>query len=169
MFLWALVCAQSTAMNTLLNNEGALKSINVRFNNIISEVLDAYCAEARYQDMNPDTPAHLLSFSETQNDFFPHFQIWVDFLLRQTAVSMSVGKHRLLACVIGCLYSKKLVPSGLHQDTVGELVNFIRTPSATAEKFNIFWPKSKGRWSGDKGYNAQIGAANAILSKILTA
>lgn len=167
MFLWSLVSAQAGRMSTLLNNKGALESIKARFNNIISEVLDTYCAQVRYQDTHSETPALLFSFDEMQNDFFPHFQDWIDFLLRQAAVSLSVGKHRLIGCVIGALYLNQVKPSNLPAEQIAEIVNFIRAPRDIAKKFQIPWPESKGRWLGDKGYSSQFRAADVLLGKIL--
>lgn len=167
MFLWSLVCAQANEMDALLSNDGALKSLNVRFNNIVSEVLDTYCAQC-------EIPRHprrgtFPSIAANRNvfGFFPHFQDWIDFLLRQAGVSLSVGKHRLLGCVIGIHHQKGVRPPDLTADQATQIVSLIRSPTAVAEKHQVAWPKSKGRWSGDKGSRAQIHATDLLVAKIL--
>jgi hypothetical protein len=167
MFIWSLLAAQAEKMSTLLNNKGALESINARFNNIIAEVLDTYCAQVKYQDLHPEEPSLLFPFEEMRDKFFPHFQLWVDFFLRESAVSLSVGKHRLLGGVIGVLYKKGKSPSDIPHDLAGEVVNFIRAPLAIATKYGTAWPVSKGRWLGEKGHEAQFRAADILVGKIL--
>jgi hypothetical protein len=167
MFVWSVLAAQANKMSALLNNKGALESINARFNNIIAEVLDTYCAQVKYQDVHPEVPSLLFSFEEMRDKFFPHFQSWIDFFLRQAGQSLSVGKHRLLGCVIGVLYKAGKAPTDVLPDLSSEIVNFIRSPRALAAKYGVPWPESKGRWLGEKGYNAQFQAAYNLLAKIL--
>ena len=69
MFIWSLVAAQTDPLTTLLQNKGALASINTRYNGIISEVLDAYCAQIQFQDQHPETTPVLFTFDTMATGF----------------------------------------------------------------------------------------------------
>ena len=68
---------------------------------------------------------------------------------------------------LAVLYKRTKHPKELPADVVSEIVNFIKSPRVIALKYETSWPESKGRWLGDKGYNAQFRMANALIGKIL--
>lgn len=167
MFLWMLVAIQAEQVTTLLSNKGALETIGARYSGIIAEVLDTYCAQLRYQDENADAPLLLFSLEELKTSVFPHFQSWVDFLLRQTGVSIALGKHRLVSAVIGALYRCGVSPSDLNIESSTALIAFIKSPRDVAKKYDLIYPASKGRWIGDKGYSAQFETSFGVVKKVL--
>ena len=107
-----------------------------------------------------------MSLEEMQNRFFPHFQEWVDFLLRREGSSLPFTKHRLVGSVIGAAYRDKLSAQRLIQRQATEVIAFIRSPRDIAKKFKIDWPESKGRWVGQRGYEVQFQAACEIVKHL---
>jgi hypothetical protein len=103
---------------------------------------------------------------EMRETFFPHFQEWIDFLLRQAASSLPVTKHRLVACVIGAAYQNSMLPKHLKDPNGTEVIAFIRSPRDVAKSFKIDWPESKGRWIGPRGYPTQFKAATEIVKSL---
>ncbi len=168
MFLWTLVGIQADAITTILQNKGAVESIGSRYSGIIAEVLDTYCAQLRYQDTHPDEPALLFVLNEIKDGVFPTFQASVDYFLRVAGVSISLGKHRLIASVISALYRVGSNPKELPPEKSEKLVAFLRAPRDVAKALGVIYPTSKGRWIGDKGYREQFKAAYEVVSKIVT-
>jgi hypothetical protein len=166
MFLWALVAAQVSKLDTLLSNPGALSALKCRYNETVSEALDAYCAQTQYQDRNAEAPALLMTLQEMKTRFFPHFEKWIDFLLRRAGSSLPVTKHRIIACVIGAAYLSDIQPESLRDTSGTEIAGFIRSPRDVAKNMSITWPESKGRWGGPKGYRAQFEAATSIVGQL---
>ncbi|HXP85295.1 MAG TPA: DUF262 domain-containing protein [Bryobacteraceae bacterium] len=166
MFLWALTAAQAEKLGSLLSNPGALKTLKCRYNETISEALDAHCAQIQYQDRNPEQVPLLMQMEEMREKFFPFFQKWVDFLLRRAGSSIPVTRHRIVGTVIGAAYPKQIYPEGLKEPNGTEVAGFIRSPRDVAKSFKVDWPESKGRWGGLRGYRAQFAAAAEILSHL---
>jgi len=110
MFLWALMAAQAGKVDSLLLNKGALETLKCRYTGIISEALDAYCAQIQYQDQHPQAVPLLMDLDELRDSFFLHFQRWIDFLLREAGSSLPVTKHRIVACLIGAAYPSRTAP-----------------------------------------------------------
>ena len=133
---------------------------------IISEALDAYCAQVQYQDRHPGQLPLLMDVEELKTGFFPHFQTWIDFLLRRAGSSLPVTKHRIVACVIGASYSSRKGPDSLKQPDGVQILEFIRSSRNVASKFGLDWPESKGRWIGPRGYKAQFDAAEKIVAHL---
>ena len=98
--------------------------------------------------------------------FFPHFECWLKLLVGQKGPSLPVWKHRIVAAVIGATYTKHVDPTRLDEQQWTNIIEFIRKPSEIAKALGCEWPMSKGRWSGAKGYYAQMGAAQTIIAKI---
>ena len=163
MFLWSLLAAQVQNVASLLLNQGALEKIRCRYVGTISDALDAYCAQVQYQDRHPELPSLLMSLTEMRDEFFPHFQEWIDFLLRCEGNSLPVTKHRLVGSVIGAAYRDRISARALTQHQALEVVAFIRSPRDIAKKFKTDWPESKGRWVGQRGYQVQFEAAYQII------
>jgi hypothetical protein len=159
MFLWSLMTAQGSKLDSLLTNKDALKTLKCRYSESISEALDAYCAQVQYQDRSPSGVPLLMTSEEMRERFFPHFQKWIDFLLRRSASSLPVTKHRVVACVIGAAYLTATLPEHLKDPSGSEVMAFIRSPRDFAKNVKIDWPESKGRWVGPRGYRAQFEAA----------
>jgi hypothetical protein len=166
MFLWSLLAAQHSQVDSILQNPDALRKINVRFNKGIDEALDTYCAQLHYQDHHPDIPPVLMTFPEMSQQFFPYFQDWIA-RLAVAGPSLDVRKHRTVAAVIGCAFREGLQPSQLSKSAWGNAVEFIRRPTDRSASFGIDWPQSKGRWDGSKGYRAQMEATCEIVRRIV--
>jgi hypothetical protein len=166
MFLWALTVAQAEKLNSLLSNPGALKTLNCRYNETISEALDAHCAQIQFQDRNPERESLLMRPEEMRDEFFPYFQKWLDFLLRRAGSSIPVTRHRIVGTVIGAAYPNRIYPADLKEPNGSEIAGFIRAPRDVAKSFAVDWPESKGRWGGLRGYRAQFAAAAKIVSQL---
>jgi hypothetical protein len=166
MFLWALVAAQVSKVDDLLQNKNALEFLNIRFNRAINGALDAYCAQLRYQHTHPAVPPVLMAVDEMRDKFYPDFERWIAMLLGQKAPNLAVSKHRISAAVIGAAYSIGLSPTGLGDQQWTNIVEFIRRPQELAKTVGCTWPVSKGRWDGKKGYKVQLEAATDIIRKL---
>jgi hypothetical protein len=166
-FLWALIAAQSDRLDAILQNPSALQKLNVRFNKGVDEALDAYCAQLHWQDSNPSTPPALMSFDEMHSKFLPYYMGWIDVLLGQKGSNLPVTKHRTVSAMIGVAYKQKMAVNGLGEQQWTNIVEFIRRPTEIAGKVNVYWPVSRGRWDGKKGYRAQLDAAHAIILKLV--
>ena len=167
MFLWTLVGIQADKTTNLLENKGAVESIGARYSGIIAEVLDTYCAQLRYQDTHPEEPPLLFSLEQIRGSVFPLFEASVDYFLRLAGVSLSLGKHRLIANVIAALYRAGANPKDLAPEKADKIVAFIRSPRDIAKTLGLNYPTSKGRWLGDKGYSAQFAAAFNVVQRII--
>lgn len=167
MFLWTLVGIQADAITTILQNKGAVESIGARYSGIIAEVLDTYCAQLRYQDLHPDSPPLLFTLDQIRDSVFPLFQASIDYILRVAGVSVSLGKHRLIASVVSALFRTGANLKELPTEKADKIVSFIRAPRDVAKIFDVTYPTSKGRWIGDKGYSAQFQAAYEVVKKII--
>lgn len=165
-FLLSLVVANHTQLDQLLNNNGALSKLHIRFSGSMDEALDACIAQFQYQDKNPDFPPYLTGLPEIASKFFPHYSQWIDSLLNRQAPNLPVSKHRMVSQVIGAAYSQKIDIRKLSKKSWDRLVDFIRRPQDAAKVADIDWPSSKGRWDGKKGYKAQFSAIHQIVSKI---
>jgi len=168
-FLWSVVAAQYDKMHDLLKNEGALRTLNCRFNNSMDGALDVCCAQLRYQDQNEhkqEVPV-LMTYDEMSNHFFPYFQKWVAAILGSKAVNTPVTKHRGLSAVIGTAYSLSCDVSTLNRQQWTDIAEFIRQPSKVASQLGVNYPQSKGRWEGGKGYKEQFVAVKGIVRKII--
>jgi hypothetical protein len=97
MFLWALVAAQVSKVDDLLQNKNALEFLNIRFNRAINGALDAFCAQLRCQDTHPAVPPVLMAVDEMRDKFFPDFERWIAMLLGQKAPNLAVSNHRSAA------------------------------------------------------------------------
>jgi hypothetical protein len=166
MFLWALTAAQADKLNSLLSNPGALKTLKCRYNETISEALDAHCAQIQYQNRNPEQEPLLMRTEEIRDEFFAYFQKWVDFLLRRAGSSIPVSRHRIVGTVIGGAYPHRIHPENLREPNGSEIAAFIRSPRDVAKSYMVDWPESKGRWGGLRGYRAQFAAAAKIVSHL---
>ncbi len=165
-FLWSLVAAQVDRLDAILQNPAALQSLNTRFNRAIDEALDAYCAQLRWQDLNSSVPPALMALDEMRDSFFPHFETWIDLLIGQKGPSLNVTKHRIVSALIGAAYRARIDPNALSEQQWTNVVEFIRRPQDIVKKLGCDWPQSKGRWDGQRGYRAQMDAANTIVTRI---
>lgn len=165
-FLWSLVTAQSAQLDSILQNDAALRKLNVRFNRAVDEALDAYCAQLSWQDGDKSIPPILMTLEEMRDRFFPYFQDWVDKLLGEKGTSLNVTKHRTVAALIGAAYANDVDLHKLNEQQWTDAVEFVRRPQVVAQKFGLTWPLSKGRWDGDRGYRAQLEAARNIVAKL---
>jgi len=168
MFLWSLVCAQVDKLNALLQNADALAKLNCRFNRAIDEALDACCAQLRYQDTNPSSPALVMCRDEIATKFFPHFQSWFAALIGRQGISLPVSKHRIVGSVIGAAYRLDVPASALDEAKWTNIVEFVRRPQDSARRVLCEWPVSKGRWDGKRGYRAQFECACEIVRRLVT-
>lgn len=166
-FLWSLIAAQVERLNQVLEDKDAQRRINVVFNGDIETALDSYCAMVRWQETHPATPAILMTLDEMKEQFFPHFENWIRVLVGQKGSTLPVAKHRTVAAVIGAAYSMNLDLRQLTEQQWTDIVEFIRRPAEMAKVAGCEWPLSKGRWSGAKGYRAQLLAAKSVLDEIL--
>jgi hypothetical protein len=121
----------------------------------------------RWQEGNPKTPPILMTLGEMQNRFFPHFENWIRVLLGEKGITLPIAKHRTVATIIGAAYSMNLNPKKLTEQQWTDIVEFIRRPAEMARVAGCEWPLSKGRWSGARGYYAQMLAAKSVLDEIL--
>jgi hypothetical protein len=165
-FLWSLMAAQVTQLDSLLENDAALRKLNVRFTRAIDEALDAYCAQLNFQDLDSSMPPVLMAFDQMRDSFFPSFERWILLLLGQKGPSLPVTKHRTVAVLIGAAYRAGVDPTIFTEQQWTNVVEFVRRPSDIAKKLGIEWPLSKGRWDGQRGYRAQLEAAHAIVAKL---
>jgi hypothetical protein len=159
MFLWSLVTAQHNTMNDILNDNDVLRTLKVRFDRGIDEVLDVYCAQVQDQDKKKGSPAVLMAFEEMRDKYFPHFQAFISNLW-SNGVRLSIQKHRTAATVIGAAYKQKISGEKITKKKQrGYVVEFIRHASDrdgfSKNSYGIDWPESKGRWDGNTGYHAQ--------------
>jgi Protein of unknown function DUF262 len=168
-FLWSLVVAQVQALDAILQNTSALQTLRTRFNGGIDEALDVYCAQLRWQDANPESPAAVHSFTQMRDEYFPFFQDMIKHLLGQKGPSLPVYKHRTVASVIGAAFRAKTNLKSLSEQQWTNLVELIRHPPEISRRLGIDWPQSKGRWDGPKGYRAQMEAAQSVVAKIADA
>jgi hypothetical protein len=165
-FLWSLIVAQADRLNEIMTNRDTLKTINVVFSGDIDAALDAYCAMLRWQETHALTPPILMTLDEMRDSFFPHFERWLKLLVGQKGPSLPVWKHRIVAALIGAAYTKHVDPTRLDEQQWTNIIEFIRKPGEIAKALGCEWPMSKGRWSGAKGYYAQMCAAQTIIAKI---
>ncbi len=167
-FLWSLIAAQVERLDAILQNKAALQSLNSRFNRAVDEALDACCAQLRYQDQNSSTPPALIPYSEIRDQFFPFFQECIGYFLGQKGPNLSVTKQRILSAVIGVMYSLSVNAANLSEQRWTNLVEFVRRPQDLADRFQVQYPQSKGRWDGTKGYKAQLVATKEIVREIVS-
>jgi len=166
MFLWSLMAAQHGELDALLQNEDALRKLNVAFNKEIDGAMDVYCAQLRYQDQQAGgVPPVLLTFDDLAQRFFPLFQTWIG-RLGVMGPSLDVRKYRTVGSMIGASYREQIDVAGWSRETWGQAVEFIRRPTEHATRLGVDWPQSKGRWDGQKGYRAQMEAACRIIRQI---
>jgi hypothetical protein len=167
MFLWALASAQVDRVNGLLSNDDAVRALNCRFSGAIDDALDVYCAQTKFQDMNQNSlPPVLMELEEMKGAFFPAFEEWTAMLLGQKGAGLPVRSYRTIAAMIGAAYDMKLDIDDLNSDQWTALVEFLRTPPATAKKLGADWPLSKGRWVGTRGYKSQFSATRTVWKAI---
>jgi len=162
-----MISAQIDILDSLLQNDRALQALNCRFNGAVDTALDAYCAQLCYDDNNVEKPPVLMPFSEIRDRFFPAFENWIGYILSQKAPNLDIRKHRSLGALIGATYARSVNPSDLDEQQWTDLVEFVRNPKDIAKKFSIEYPQSKGRWSGIKGYKAQLLAVQQIVGRII--
>lgn len=169
MFLWSLIAAQHDKLDQLLNNQDALRKLQVRFNRTIDEALDAYCAQCAYQDTNNEAPALLMTYQETSESFFPYFAKWMDTLLGEKMVSAPLPKRRVIAGLIGAANTLKIDLDALTNEQWDEIVDFVRKPAEKCKIIGLEWPSSKGKWDGDKGYRAQFETLKEAVKRLTSA
>lgn len=165
MFLWALMAAQYSELDGIIQNKDALAKINVRFNQSIDEALDVYCAHLNYQDRNGAVPPVLFTAEEMRGNVFPYFAAWIAEL-GINGPSLDVRKHRTVASLIGASYRVGADINAFGAEQWTKAVEFIRRPVECAAALGVEWPQSKGRWEGAKGHRAQFEAAAALAARI---
>jgi hypothetical protein len=165
-FLWSLVVANVGELNAILQNVAALQKLNARFNGGIDDALDVYCAQLSWQDRNTSIPPALTTFDDMKDQFFPHFEKLITFLLGQKGTSLPVSKHRIVAAIIGSAFKARVEAGKLTEQQWTDIVEFARRPQEIAKILELEWPVSKGRWEGPKGYRAQMHTAQAVIAKI---
>jgi hypothetical protein len=164
--LWSLIAAEYQSVDAILGNGAALLKLGTRFNKGIDEVLDVYCAQLRWQDVNPNGLPVVLTYDRIRKDFFPHFERMIALLLGRNGPSLPVTKHRLVATAIGASFAAGVDPAGLGEDQWTDLVEFVRSPTEVAQRLGFDWPQSKGRWDGNKGHRAQFETAHKLVARI---
>lgn len=164
--LWSMIAAQSEQVDAILTNAAALQKLGTRFNKGIDEVLDVYCAQLRWQDLNPDALPIILTATEIRDAFFPFFQEMIKLVLGRNGPSLPVTKHRLVATLIGAAYAARVPTDALGEQQWTDLVELVRSPTDLARKYGAEWPQSKGRWDGPRGHRAQFDAAQRLVARI---
>lgn len=164
--LWAMIAAEYQSVDAILGNSAALQKLGTRFNKGIDEVLDVYCAQLRWQDVNADALPAILTFERVRREFFPHFERMIKLLLGRNGPSLPVTKHRLVATAIGATFASRIDPDALGEDQWTDIVEFVRAPTDLAQRLGFDWPQSKGRWDGNKGHRAQFETAQKIVTRI---
>jgi len=167
MFLWSIVVARATQLDTLLSNGGALQVLRTRFTGGIDEALDAACAQLQYQDKNASHPPVLYDYKTLKSDYFPHFQTWFHRILGREAPSLGVNRYRVIASAIGAAYALGKRAEHLTSKQWGTVAEFIRDPQARATSLKQTWPLGRGRWDGASGYHSQFKNASAIIGKLI--
>jgi hypothetical protein len=104
---------------------------------------------------------------ELRDKVFPHFERWIDMLIGQKGPRLPILKNRLVAAMVGAAYRLNVDAKALSEQQWTNIVEFVRRPQAVAQKYEVEWPVSKGRWDGKKGYRAQLEPASRILSKLI--
>jgi hypothetical protein len=168
MFLWSLMSACIDRISGLLDNTDALRKLNCRSVQGVEDALDACASQLQYQDRQPNLPPLLPPFDEIRRRYFPHFQEWIDALLRQNGPGISVQKYRTVAACIGAAYRLKMQPSKLSAPQWGHMVEFVRDPYQFAKAKKLVLPQSRGRWDGKSGYKEQLNAVYRIVSSIFS-
>lgn len=164
--LWSMIAAEYQAVDAILGNAAALQKLGTRFNKGIDEVLDVYCAQLRWQDVNHDALPVVLTYDAIRQRFFPHFERMIALLLGRNGPSLPVTKHRLVATAIGASFAAGVDLVTLGEDQWTDLVEFVRAPTETASRLGMEWPQSKGRWDGNKGHRVQFETAHKLVARI---
>lgn len=163
-FLWSLVSANAPELDSLLKNSSVLQDLKVSYHGSVDEALDAYCAQLQFQDKST-LPKQLFSLEEIRDGFFPFFAQAIQAFIGIRGVSIRVTKHRLVAAVIGAVYSMGIRTINQEPEWA-KVMAFIRDPSGFAERVGIEYPQSKGKWDGRKGYHSQMLTIRRVLKKI---
>lgn len=165
MFLWSIMAAQVSQLDSVVQNSDALRKLNVSYNGDVEGAMNAACAQLQFQDRHPDVPPMLFDRHVLETEFFPHFQTWVARLANM-GPSLDVRKYRTIASIIGAAFRQEVRDRDMTADHWGRVVEFIRKPTERAAQLQVDWPQSRGRWDGSKGYRYQLDAAGQILVKL---
>ena len=166
MFLWSVMAAKYSELDSLLQNQDALRKINVSYNREIDGAMDVACAQLQYQDAHPGSPRLLFGREEIEQVYFPHFEQWIG-RLGTMGPSLDVRKYRTIASLIGAAFKQGIRSADLSKDKWGMIVEFVRRPTEKAAELQVEWPQSKGRWDGAKGYRAQLERAGDVIQRIM--
>lgn len=166
MFLWAIASAYFEKLGELLANDDALKSMNFSYDQSVDSALDALCAQLQFQDRNPHLHPLVATSEEISANLFPFFESWFKALMAK-GPSLSVSQYRYMAAVVGAAYKLGVSPSDVPDDRWEFVVELVRKPVDIASMHGVTMPKSRGRWDGKKGYQAQLSAIRTTLKKVL--
>jgi len=168
MFLWYVVGRCKEKIDKILSNRTHLTSnLNLTFRTSTDEVLDIVCAQLRYEDRNPDDPRLLPNAGEMATNFFPQFLEWWHGMRLQCSGQVNVNKYRSVALLIPGLVDTFKVTK-LSDAQWGWVGRFIAGARDTAEKLEIDFPESKGRWTGSRGQRRQLDAYGEVAAAIKT-
>lgn len=165
MFLWYLVAAEYDKLDSLVKNSSIQPHLDVRYHDSIDEALDVYCAQLRWQDNNPTSEPLIFSSRQIRDELFPFFQGWIEKTVA-ASTALGVSKHRTLAAVIGAAWRLNLDYVKVGDEIIGELSQFIKSPMHYSKSLDVYYPKSRGRWSGLGGYSKQMESTQQIVLQI---
>lgn len=145
MFLWYLLSKYRNKIDSILADQTRLASnLKLTFRGNSDGVLDIFCSQFRYEDLNVEIPRLLPSLQTLAKEDFPLFVKWWH-QIRQNCDSANVSKHRPIALLIPALENifGKSSPSFDQWTLIGK---FLSATRATAKTLQIEFPESKGRW-----------------------
>ncbi|EGR0694843.1 DUF262 domain-containing protein [Vibrio parahaemolyticus] len=169
MFLWYLITREREHMNSLLSSADTMRHLSVGFRGATEEVLDIYCAQLQYTDLQGGIEV-FPTLSSRLIEEFNSYAKWIEALLSSGTSGLSVDKYKQAALVIAALVELEVEPSIIFDkpDVWGHIAQFIRTPRTAGTNWLADgYPEPKGRWSGAKGQKAQCDSAIEIARKII--
>jgi hypothetical protein len=164
MFLWYLLSKHRNQIDLILADQTRLASnLKLTFRGNSDGVLDIFCSQFRYEDLNAEIPRLLPSLQTLTEEDFPLFVKWWH-QIRQNCDSANVSKHRPIALLIPALENifGESSPSFDQWTLIGK---FLGATRATARTLQIEFPESKGRW---KTQREQFNAFYNVVQEIST-
>jgi hypothetical protein len=164
MFLWSLITAQVAELDAVLQDKSAMAALRLPYADSVDEALDVYCAQSQSEDSRSVKKRRLMSVSDISTRFFPHFQAFMDRVLR--GARPDVRKSRVIANMIAATFKANESPEKIPPGKWQHMMEFIESQRAGALALKVAWPEPKGRWGGKSGTKQQMLAAVQVWDAI---
>jgi hypothetical protein len=127
------------------------------------EVLDIFCAQLRFEELQPSEPRLMPSLEVLKKEDFPRFAHWWYQIRSNCGPSANVSKHRAIGLLIPALQKtfESKSPSNDQWTLIGRFLKGTRDTARTI--LNVEFPEPKGKWTSQR---AQLDAFDNVAQAI---